>query len=172
MRPSPPKTRTAGRVVVDQMVDAAGADAALKMVMGLPQASEPKWLLTTAFLPQQKGDIPAARKTIEQGLTNLHKLSPEEQQLAVSFAGSVCVQDADPNNESRAREIYLQLLKVTPNDYTIYNNLACNRSVPAPDALQYGKKAYDLMQQQHTFEPLVADTWLEPWFNPARKREI
>ena len=152
------KDETAGRVVVDQMVDAAGADAALKMVMGLPQASEPKWLLTTAWLQQKKGDIPAARKTIEQVLTNLQKLSPEEQQLALSFAGSVYMQDPDPNND-RAREIYLQLLKVTPNDYTIYNNLACNRSVPAPDALQYGKKAYDLMQQQHTFEPLVADTY-------------
>ncbi len=79
------KDETAGRVVVDQMVDAAGADAALKMVMGLPQASEPKWLLTTAFLQQKKGDIPAARKTIEQVLTNLQKLSPEEQQLGIEL---------------------------------------------------------------------------------------
>ncbi|HEX3357498.1 MAG TPA: hypothetical protein VHS31_11050, partial [Tepidisphaeraceae bacterium] len=38
-------------------------------------------------------------------------------------------------------------------------NLACNPAVSASDALDYGHRAYDLMQQAHAFESRVADTY-------------
>ena len=68
------------------------------------------------------------------------------------------MQPPDPDL-ARARDIDLQLLKLTPDDYRIYNNLACNTAVDSKDSLDYSRKAFSLMQQQHTFEPLVADTY-------------
>ena len=74
------------------------------------------------------------------------------------------MQTPNPNFE-HARDVYLQLLKLTPDDYTVYNNLACNRAVTAQQALEYGQKAYQLMHDQHTFEPLVAGAWCSPATN-------
>ena len=152
------KDQTSADALIGEMVSAAGADSALKVVSNLPEAKEPQWLLTAAWLQQKKNDITTARLTVDQVLKNLDKLSTAEQVSALGFAGSLFMQTPDPDL-ARARDIDLQLLKLTPDDYRIYNNLACNTAVDSKDSLDYSRKAFSLMQQQHTFEPLVADTY-------------
>jgi tetratricopeptide (TPR) repeat protein len=146
------------QTVVDQLVDSTNADSALKVISALPQAAEPRWQLTIAWLQVKKNDVAGARKTIDALLANPDKLSREVHETALAFGGSVYMQLPDPD-QNKSRELYLQLLKLRPNDYKIYNNLACNKSVSSADALEYGRKAYELMQEAHTFEPLVADTY-------------
>ncbi len=95
---------------------------------------------------------------MEQVLTNLDKLTEVQKASALGFSGSIYMQTPDPD-AGRSRDIYQQLLKITPDDFRIYNNLACNRAVDAKDALEYGRRAFELMQKANLFEPLVADTY-------------
>jgi tetratricopeptide (TPR) repeat protein len=156
------KDEAAAQNVIAEMLDSAGAESALKVVTALPQASEPRWQLMVAWLQSKKQDIPAARKTIEGVLANLDKLTKEQKETALGFAGNVYMESRDassPPDHARAKELFLQLLQLRPDDFRVYNNLACNTAVSAEDVLKYSQKAYELMQQNQSFEPLVADTY-------------
>jgi len=156
------KDEAAAQSVIAEMLDSAGAESALKVVNALPQASEPRWQLMVAWLQSKKQDIPAARKTIEGVLANLDKLTKEQKETALGFAGNIYMESRDassPPDHARAKELFLQLLQLRPDDFRIYNNLACNTAVSAEDVLKYSQKAYQLMQQNQSFEPLVADTY-------------
>ncbi len=152
------KDEVAANATIEQMVEAAGAASALGVVSKLPQAGEPRWMLTIAWLQWKNNDIASSRKTLDQVLPNLDKLADIQKEGALGFAGSIFMQTPDPDY-ARARDIFLQLLKLRPDDYRIFNNLACNPTVSPPESLDYSRKAYEKMTQQHVYEPLVADTY-------------
>jgi tetratricopeptide (TPR) repeat protein len=144
--------------VCNQISDAAGVNAALQIIAALPQATDPHFEFLTSQYQFKKQAIPEARKSIDAVLANTTKLTDAQQAEALGFAGSLYMQTPDPNFD-KARDLYLQLLRLRPDDYRIYNNLACNPQVSAADSLDYSHKAFDLMQKTGNYDPLVADTF-------------
>jgi hypothetical protein len=174
------KDEVAAQMVIEQMVSApgesptqivTGAENALGVLSKLPQASEPRWTFAIGWLQWKKSDIPAARKTMDKVLASMDKLSDSQKEAALGFSGSLYMQTPDPDN-ARAKDIFLQLLRLTPDDYKVYNNLACNPAATAQESLEYGKKAYDLMLQNRVYEPLVADTYGWSMVQSGNERDL
>ena len=67
--------------------------------------------------------------------------------------------DEPGRDDSKAQEAYLKLTKLRPDDFAVWNNLACLESLSPQDALSYAQKAKDLMEKSGRVEPLVLDTY-------------
>ena len=66
--------------------------------------------------------------------------------------------DPDPQMD-KAKSIYQRLTKIRPDDYLVWNNLACMRDITPAQSLEYSQKAVDLMRRSGKPEPYVLDTW-------------
>ena len=59
---------------------------------------------------------------------------------------------------AKAKEIYQRLTKLRPDDFTVWNNLACLKDISPEQSLEYSQKAVELMRRTGRQEPYVLDT--------------
>ena len=98
--------------------------------------------------------MPTARKTIDLALADLPKLPPGLQAQTLALAGTLYRYDPDPDL-AKAKELYLQLVKLRPDDFQAWNNLASNKLIKPEESVQYSQKAYDAMQKANVVDPNV-----------------
>src|SRR5262249_28457150 len=152
------KDDASAQLVIESMATELGLDVALRHVDKQVQGGQPQWVMLGARLQQRRGDIPAARKLVEQVLDGLDKLAVRDQAVVLTYAGTLYMIDPDPDSK-RARSIYDQLAKIRPDDYTVWNNLACLPDMTPQQSLEYSQKAWELMMRTGRPEPYVLDTY-------------
>jgi tetratricopeptide (TPR) repeat protein len=119
----------------------------------------------TAYLYQQDGKINEAVQTLEQTLAR-PDLSRADKETAYRFGGSLYLQVRPPDIQ-KAKQSYVNLLDVSPNDLTALNNMACllaeQMTPPNPvEGKKYSERAFQIMEATNSREPLIMDThgWL------------
>jgi Tfp pilus assembly protein PilF len=94
---------------------------------------------------------------IDDLLSKSDKLSPLQKSLALNYAGHAWITDPGADM-SKAKDAYLQLVQLKPDDYVAWNNLACIKGLSPEESLKYSQNAYDKMQKANVNEPYVLDT--------------
>jgi tetratricopeptide (TPR) repeat protein len=151
------KDDAAAQLVVNSMASELGVDVALQQVQKQVQTGQPQWLMLGAVLQQRRGDIAQARQLVDRVLGMMDKLSDPQQASVLNYAGTLFMIDPDPDTE-KAKAIYQRLAKIRPDDFTVWNNLACMRDISPQQSLEYSQKAVDLMRKTGRPEPYVLDT--------------
>jgi len=144
-------------LVVNSMASELGVPYAIKLVDRQVQGGNWHWQMLAANLQQRNGDIPAARKIVDQVMGGLDKLSLPEQAQILGYAGVLFMVDPDPDMK-KAKAIYERLTTLRPDDYLVWNNLACMRDITPAQSLEYSQRAVDLMRRTGKPEPYVLDT--------------
>lgn len=147
--------------IVKVIADEIGAAQALARVQARAEKDN-RWALFAAYLCQAQGDTKGAIRWVEQ-VVNDSSISPAEQASAFRTLGTLYAQ-LNPPDIAKSMAIYKQILQKQPDAVDVLNNLACVMIMPgAPatpeDALQYSRKAYDLMLNSgRPPEPAIMDT--------------
>ena len=119
--------------------------------------------LLASELQLQQGNPQESLKLADRVLADGAKLSVEQRLGAERLIGSVALL-VTPQQTAKARDAYLDILKVTPDDYMTLNNLAYVYTLDgeAKDfgkAVDAAKSAYQLMTQQNLSDPNILDTY-------------
>ena len=102
--------------------------------------------LLVAQLQQQAGNTLASLDHLERLKTDRARLAPEQLRQLLQMLGVAYLQ-VNPQQAKLAREAYEELLKLTPDDILLLNNLAYVLTLPdsgatPADALVYSSQAY------------------------------
>lgn len=155
------KDESAAFVIMDSIAREMGVSQVMARVLERAR-QEPRWIIFAAQLYQRAGDMKNAVAMVEQAAGQLERLSDDEQLRALQVAGAVYL-GASPAMVEKAIDVYQRVLAKAPEDLATLNNLACiyadglNPPNPAR-ALEYSKRAYDVMKKRGVLEPLVMDT--------------
>jgi predicted Zn-dependent protease len=122
-----------------------------------------RWDVLRARLLEARGDSFAAAAAMDVLMSNLQKLSPDEQISMLRLAARIYDQSQPVPQIDKARDAYLALLARAPDDVAALNNLACllldQATPPQPQqALVYSQRAFDQMSRDGDFNPQIADT--------------
>jgi tetratricopeptide (TPR) repeat protein len=101
---------------------------------------------------------------IAEGLVKrLDQLTPNVRVATLRFLGTFYLTSKNKLNPSRARELYGQLLQLTPDDYTALNNMAYALLLPdsggtPSEAIKHSQAAVNEMRKLGINDPLILDT--------------
>lgn len=162
------KDENSAAQAVGSMAQQLGADDAIKSISNRltgPQGGQ--YRLITAMLHQTQGRLKLALDILEPALTDLKTYSEVDQARILKAVGTLLVSPGPQENPVRATDIYLELLKLTPNDVLVLNNVAflLSEKLTPPrnsEALIYSSRAVKVLQDAGSVEPLIFDThgWL------------
>jgi len=149
-------------VVIQTIAQEVGKEKAIAKIAGRAE-SDPRWLVTIAYLHQTTGDYPGALASIKQALALLAKMEPADQINTLRYAGTLYLTAKPAPMVDEAIVAYQSLLERVPDDLTTLNNLACiyvdNVDPTRPEqALIYSQKAFDLVRRSGMDQPLILDT--------------
>jgi len=120
--------------------------------------SDPQLKLQAIQLYMNKPDYASARKLVTELLAQGDQLPPEVLQPALQSAAMAW--SSDPGrDDSKAEDAYLRLAKLQPDNFVVWNNLASLENIPPEKALEYSKKANDILAKSNRTEPYVMDTY-------------
>ena len=147
--------------VGDHIVDGLQLGTAVQMI-GPRAANSASWGVVLANCYKRGRDTSGALAAIEQVLPVVGQLAPDHQRSAKQMAGDLYM-TAVPPHPDRAKAIFTELLRQTPDDLTDLNNMACIlddlTTPPQPDqALVYSSHAFDLLHKAGRVEPALYDT--------------
>jgi predicted Zn-dependent protease len=141
--------------VIEMIGRVVGSDEALNRAK--PRDADPSWRLLTARIYMNKGDFATA--AAEAGPLRQQGDLTKEQRVAA--LGILAESYRTLHQPQDARDAYLDLLALAPNDAGMLNNLA---NVLADDlheptqAVAYSQRAYDLSRQTGAYVASVSDT--------------
>jgi tetratricopeptide (TPR) repeat protein len=150
--------------IIDRMEQTRGADETIARVKTLLTrangAAATRWKVVLARLYFIKKEYPTAIDYIEQARKESANLDVNQQVGALSVAGNIYMMSGD---YPMARTAFEQLLAKRADDLATLNNLAflVAEHTQPPDmakAMEYSKRAYDVMTKNNMVDPNVLDT--------------
>jgi tetratricopeptide (TPR) repeat protein len=151
-----------------------GFDATRKLIE--PRAErEVRWRLMAAYLARDARDRDAAVKWVESLIASGDQLDPRMRDLSIRAAADIYI-TMKPLDPVRALDLYKQILPRQAEDWTLLNNLAFVHTIRGPtfdpqQAIEYSRKANDLMRRSGANEPFVIDTYGWALVNAGRVDE-
>lgn len=135
----------------------AGAEQAVKL-LGDRVNSNPRLKLMAASLYLSAGNMEQARKASDELIAMGDQVEAQQRVSALQVNSTAWMIGAG-KDFSKAKSALVALTKLLPEDFAIWNNLACIETNSPAETLEYSKKAYELMQRSRRAEPLVLDTY-------------
>ncbi|MDB5328599.1 MAG: prsT, partial [Phycisphaerales bacterium] len=145
---------------IAQQIDAKSA------ITKLEPYGDPALKVLVGEMLHDSGDISAATAKLEPMVADADKLPAPLLRRARQALG-LCYLESSPVQAAKAKSIFDQLLKETPDDITLLNNLACVLLLPESgptgpaDAMKPAQRAYDLVGATDSpqFGPIIQDTY-------------
>lgn len=152
-------------LVLRRIGEAVGYDEALvRLAPRLANDPTNEWRLLAVAMKRTKGDHAGAAADAERLLADPAN-GPAEKARRVPILRALAdvYQTQTPPDFARAKERYVELLKLSENDLVAMNNLAFvlaeAAQPPDPQAAKvYSKAAYELVRQTNDPNPLIVDT--------------
>lgn len=144
------------------MAQTLGVDNAIRAMA--PRLDESvRFRLLTAQLHATQRRFPEALGVMEPALAKLDTLATDEQVRVLKLTASLLVSPGPQQNFDRAVDLYRRLIRMTPEDVPVLNNLAflLTEKVTSPnpaEALRYSTQAIEILRRKGQVEPLVFDT--------------
>jgi predicted Zn-dependent protease len=155
------KDAGASDVVLSSMGQSLGPDAVLAALAPKVKTGEPRWLMTAANMQMAKQNVPAARELMDQVLAKVDTLPPATQAQVLSFTANLYMVDPNPDS-AKAKGLYERVVKMQPDNYLAWNNLASNKLLKPEESLEYSTKAFDALQRAGVTDsetvPYIKDT--------------
>lgn len=151
-------------LIIDKLQDTLGADETIIRVKTLLDkaqgAQATRWKTVLARLYLIKKEYPTAIDFVEQARKESATLDVNQQVSVLNVAGGIYMMSG---NYPMARTAFEQLLAKRPDDLAALNNLAflMAEHVEPPDvpkAMEYCKRAYDIMTKNNQPDANVLDT--------------
>ena len=156
------KDEAAQTRVIQSIAQLVGIDDAISQIS--PRAgTDARWLIPLAVLYQSKADFASARTSADQIMARLDQFEAPRKPAALRTAGMIYLTNQPTARVDEAADAYDRLLAIEPEDMTALNNLAClwveTASPQDPKrALNYSRRAYEMLLRRGAFEPMIYDT--------------
>jgi tetratricopeptide (TPR) repeat protein len=149
-------------LVVRTIAQESGAPEAIKRLEPVTKTDVAARMLL-ASLYQGVGEPMKALDLLERVKVDVERLRPDQRRQLLQSLGVAYLQVTPPAPE-KAREAYEQLIKETPDDVLLLNNLAYVHTLPESggrlsDALKYSTRAYELSQNLPSTDDSVLYVW-------------
>ncbi|HEX8322265.1 MAG TPA: tetratricopeptide repeat protein, partial [Tepidisphaeraceae bacterium] len=126
--------------------------------------AEPMLQVMAAEMIHDTGDLAGSIAKLESLLADRSRLSPPVTRRALQALG-LCYMESVPVKAKQARGVFEELLKQTPNDVSLLNNMACMLLLPdsggtPAEALKHAQRASEVIATMDAPQlvPLVQDT--------------
>jgi tetratricopeptide (TPR) repeat protein len=151
----------AAELIVKSMTTTVGKDKAVQEVMARA-GQDVRWKLLAAALHSVYKDWDQAVKCLDDVQQHFEELNPRQKAQALRISGPL-YQLARPPQLDKAKDAYLKLLKMAPDDLFALNNLATllvdDSLVSQPrEARQYSERAYEQVKRAQPFPAAILDT--------------